>query len=82
MIDGNVPWRMHEAAVIQERGAAQFRYGNTPLSCGGREQNVQEERDVTRLSVKQTDREMEREREKCGVFNYLKSMGRYNFNSQ
>lgn len=61
MIDGNVPWRMHEAAVIQERGAAQFRYGNTPLSCGGREQNVQEEQDVTWLSVTQTDREMERE---------------------
>lgn len=61
MIDGNVPWRMHEAAVIQERGAAQFRYGNTPLSCGGREQNVQEEQDVAWLSVNQTDREMERE---------------------
>lgn len=42
--------------MIQEPGAAQFRYGNTPLSCEGTEQNVQEERDVRWLSVKQTDR--------------------------
>lgn len=54
--------------MIQERGAAQFRYGNTPLSCGGREQNVQEERDVTWLSVNQTDRQTGRGRvRKTGV---------------
>ena len=43
--------------MIQERGAAQFRYGNTPLNCGGREQNVHGEWDFTRLSVNQTDRQ-------------------------
>lgn len=46
--------------MIQGRGAAQFRYGNTPLSCGGREQNVQEEWDVTWLSVNHADRQKER----------------------
>lgn len=49
--------------MIQERGAAQFRYGNTPLSCGGREQNVQKERDVAWLSVNQADRRTDRQRE-------------------
>lgn len=67
---------MHEAAVIRGRGAAQFKFGNTPLSSGGREQNVQEERDVTWLSVTQTDRAME------SVFNYFTSTGRENFSSQ
>lgn len=50
--------------MIQERRAAQFRYGNTPLLCGGREQNVQEERDFTRLSVNQMDRQRKGDRQR------------------
>lgn len=57
--------------MIQERGAAQFRYGNTPLSCGGREQNVQEKRDATRLSVIQTDRQTDGQ-EKGGMLSLIK----------
>lgn len=33
-----------ELGKEEEGGGLQFRYGNTPLSCGGREQNVQEKR--------------------------------------
>lgn len=48
--------------MIQERGAAQFRYGNTPLSCEGTEQNVQEERDVRWLSVRKGGRQNDGEK--------------------
>lgn len=64
MIDGTVPWRMHEAGQqrFQDWGAAPFRYRNTPLSCS-EEQNV---RDVVRLSVKQADGKMEKVTEMVG----------------
>jgi len=85
MIDGNVPWRMHEAGRQWFRNGEQHSLGTETLHWIVEEENRTYRRSGMLhgcQSLRQTDTGGEKDRGRDRVFNYFKSTGRDNSSSQ